>query len=93
MRFTSVVFPAPFEPMSASTSPSVTVKSTWSTAWVSPKDLVSCSVSRMLMTRAPSGSAARAGIAVPTMPAGSARTSSDQHDPSTICQYTVWPTA
>ena len=39
MRLTRVVLPAPFDPMSASTSPSVTVKSTWSTAWVSPKDL------------------------------------------------------
>src|SRR5439155_24881563 len=37
IRFTSVVFPAPFEPISASTSRSLTVKSTWSTAWVSPK--------------------------------------------------------
>ena len=39
--FTRLVFPAPFEPMRASTSPSFTVKSTPSTAWVSPKCLVS----------------------------------------------------
>ena len=54
IRLTSVVFPAPLEPINARTSPSVTVKSTWSTACVSPKYLVSLSVSRMLMWRAPS---------------------------------------
>src|SRR5881409_3289815 len=39
IRLTSVVLPAPLEPISASTSRSLTVKSTWSTAWVSPKYL------------------------------------------------------
>src|SRR3989338_6766511 len=37
IRLTRVVLPAPFEPMRASSSPWVTVKSTRSTAWVSPK--------------------------------------------------------
>src|SRR5919198_1045436 len=52
IRFTSVVFPAPFEPISASTSRSLTVKSTWSTAWVSPKYLTRSLVTRRL-TSAP----------------------------------------
>src|SRR6266852_1585931 len=36
IRFTSVVLPAPFEPIRARTSLSLTVKFTWSTACVSP---------------------------------------------------------
>src|SRR2546422_354365 len=46
IRFTSVVLPAPFEPISASTSRCLTVKFTWSTAWVSPKYLTSSLVTR-----------------------------------------------
>src|SRR3989304_1869952 len=37
IRLTRVVLPAPLEPMRASSSPWLTVKSTRSTAWVSPK--------------------------------------------------------
>src|SRR2546422_949330 len=48
IRFTSVVLPAPFEPISASTSRCLTVKFTWSTAWVSPKYLTSSLVTRRL---------------------------------------------
>src|SRR2546430_2376190 len=39
---------APFEPISASTSRCLTVKFTWSTAWVSPKYLTSSLVTRRL---------------------------------------------
>src|SRR2546425_7635122 len=46
IRLTSVVLPAPLEPISASTSRSLTVKSTWSTAWVSPKYLTRFFVTR-----------------------------------------------
>src|SRR5215472_9873859 len=40
-RLTKVVLPAPLEPISARTSPSMTVKSTLFTAMLSPKALVS----------------------------------------------------
>ena len=93
MRLTSVVLPAPFEPMRASTSPAVTVKSTWSTAWVSPKDFVSLSVLKHAHDAAALRKRGTRRIAVPTMPAGRARTSTTSTTPSTICQYTVWPTA
>src|SRR5947207_9837541 len=53
MRFTSVVLPAPFEPMSASTSRSRTVKFTWSTAYVSPKCLTRSCVTRRLTSARP----------------------------------------
>src|SRR6266852_3130784 len=47
--------PAPFEPISASTSPSLTLKSTPSTARVSPKCLVSFAVWSRFIGRAVSG--------------------------------------
>src|SRR5215510_12430121 len=53
IRFTRVVFPAPLEPIKDSTSPCVTVKSTWSTAYVSPKDLYNFSVYNRLTLRCP----------------------------------------
>src|SRR2546425_172497 len=46
IRFTRLVLPAPLEPISATTSPSPMTKSTLSTACVSPKYLVSFSVTR-----------------------------------------------
>ena len=46
IRFTRLVLPAPLEPISETTSPSPIAKSTLSTAWVSPKYLVSFVVSR-----------------------------------------------
>ena len=65
IRLTSVVLPAPLEPMSASTSPSRTVKSTWSTACVSPKYLVSWLVASRLTTPAPSSTSGRAAPPCP----------------------------
>src|SRR6266446_8499535 len=53
MRFTRVVLPAPLEPINDSTSPCSTRKLTWSTAWVSPKDLCNFSVRNRLMSRCP----------------------------------------
>src|SRR5262245_38035858 len=53
MRFTRVVLPAPLEPINDSTSPCSTRKSTWSTAWVSPKALCNFSVRNRLMLRHP----------------------------------------
>ena len=93
MRFTSVVFPAPLEPMRASTSPLLTRKSTWSTAWVSPKDLASWRVSReahAAVRRRRRGSHRRK---LPTIPAGRTSTRATSTTPSTSCQYTVCPTA
>src|SRR6266496_379840 len=52
IRFTRLVFPAPLAPINARTSPSPMVKSTLSTAWVSPKYLVSFSVWRRFTGRA-----------------------------------------
>src|SRR5882762_4662013 len=49
-RLTSVVLPAPFEPISASTSPSLTLKSTASTARLSPKDFANAWVARRFMS-------------------------------------------
>src|SRR5439155_9953 len=54
IRLTSVVFPAPFEPMSASTSRSFTVKFTPSTAWNAPKLLTRSRVTSRSMSAAPS---------------------------------------
>src|SRR5882672_3351155 len=51
IRFTMLVLPAPLEPISDSTSPSWIWKSTLSTAWVSPKDLLSSLVSRRFTAR------------------------------------------
>src|SRR5882672_212116 len=48
IRFTSVVFPAPLEPISASTSLSRTVKFTRSTARMSPNDFTRSCVTRRL---------------------------------------------
>src|SRR6266403_6217836 len=51
-RLTRLVLPAPLEPISASTSPCLTLKSTESTARLSPNDLVSdCVVSRFISAR------------------------------------------
>src|SRR5204862_6449337 len=47
-RFAGGGWPAPLGPMSASTSRSLTVKATWSTAWVSPKYLTRFLVTRRL---------------------------------------------
>src|SRR5437667_3383799 len=56
IRFTSVVLPAPFEPISARPSVSLTVKFTWSTACVSPNHFTrSFVMSRLIL--APSTSA------------------------------------
>src|SRR2546428_13559204 len=56
IRFTSVVLPAPFEPISARTSLSLTVKFTWSTACGSPNHFTrSFVMSRLIL--APSTSA------------------------------------
>src|SRR5207253_326932 len=56
IRFTSVVLPAPFEPISARTSLSLTVKFTWSTACVSPNHFMRSFVTSRLIL-APSTSA------------------------------------
>src|SRR4029453_5104242 len=53
MRFTSVVLPAPFEPISARTSRSLTVKFTWSTACVSPNHFTRSFVTRRLTSVSP----------------------------------------
>src|SRR5690242_10891553 len=52
-RLTRLVFPAPFDPIRASTSPCLTVKSTPLTARLSPKDLVSAWVASRLISRVP----------------------------------------
>src|SRR5206468_3169709 len=55
IRFTSVVLPAPFEPIRARTSLSLTVKFTWSTACVSPNHFTRSFVtSRLTSTPPPS---------------------------------------
>src|SRR5207247_908083 len=54
IRLTSVVLPAPFEPMSASTSRSFTVKFTPSTAWNAPKLLTRSRVTSRSISAAPS---------------------------------------
>src|SRR5437867_7165472 len=56
IRLTSVVLPAPFEPISARTSLSLTVKFTWSTACVSPNHFTRSFVTSRLIL-APSTSA------------------------------------
>src|SRR5438093_3228569 len=53
IRFTSVVLPAPFEPMRARTSLSFTVKFTWSTACVSPNHFMRSFVTRRLTSIPP----------------------------------------
>src|SRR5262245_966580 len=53
IRFTSVVLPAPFEPISARTSLSLTVKFTWSTACVSPNHFTRSFVTRRLTSVSP----------------------------------------
>src|SRR5262249_21043533 len=53
IRFTSVVLPAPFEPISARTSRSLTVKFTWSTACVSPNHFTRSFVTRRLTSMSP----------------------------------------
>ena len=88
-----VVLPAPLEPMRASTSPAATAKSTWSTAWVSPKDLQSWEVAQQVHGHTARTGRARSRRTVPTMPAGRTSTRATSTIPSTICQYTVWPTA
>ena len=81
IRLIRVVLPAPLEPMRASTSPSVTVKSTWSTAWVSPKDLVSWVRLEQAHAQAPfTGALARGAATVPTMPVGQRQHQHHQHD-------------
>src|SRR5215467_9391081 len=54
IRFTSVVFPAPFEPIRARTSLSLTVKLTWSTACVSPNHFTRSLVTKRLVDPATS---------------------------------------
>src|SRR5262249_22274356 len=54
IRFTSVVLPAPFEPMRARTSLSLTVKLTWSTACVSPNHFTRSLVTKRLFDPATS---------------------------------------
>ena len=97
MRFTSVVFPAPFDPMRASTSPSATVE-----VHVVDRVRLAKGLGELLrdqdVWRAAHDAAVlrkrgKSRIAVPTMPAGSASTRTTSTMPRTICQYTVWPTA
>src|SRR5437773_5065020 len=80
IRFTSVVFPAPFEPISASTSRSLTVKSTWSTAWVSPKYLTRSLVTRRLTSALPSPARGEP-LRGADDPGGQREHERDQHDP------------
>src|SRR3990172_2386803 len=53
IRFTSVVFPAPLEPISPNSSPWFTTKSTSSTAWVSPNHFRTRVVSSSAMSGDP----------------------------------------
>src|SRR3989454_1118595 len=53
IRLTSVVLPAPFEPIRARTSLSLTVKLTWSTACVSPNHFTRSFVTRRLTSVSP----------------------------------------
>src|SRR5438046_1222892 len=74
------VLPAPLEPISASTSRSLTVKSTWSTAWVSPKYLTRFFVTSRL-TSAPLLPARGEPARGADDPGGQREHEHDQHGP------------
>src|SRR5256712_9341918 len=78
IRFTSVVLPAPFEPIRARTSRSLTVKFTWSTACVSPNHFTRSFVTRRL-TSVPPLEPRRELPGGPDDPGGQREDQHDQH--------------